>query len=219
MRQMYKELLYKEIRLCVHPTSLLFFALSAMLLIPNYPYYVVFFYSCLGVFFMCLQGRENHDIFYSLLLPVEKKDLVKARIGAVALIEIVQILLAIPFMFLRSTFPVPGNLVGMDANWALLGLGFIMLGGFNIVFFGRYYKKPESVGGAFAWGSVWITLYMLVAEASAHICPFVMNVLDGPNSSFFAVKFAVFVGGFTVFVLLSLFAYKRGSRSFEKLDL
>ena len=37
-----KKLLYKEIRLGMHPTNPLFLGLSAMLLIPNYPYYVIF---------------------------------------------------------------------------------------------------------------------------------------------------------------------------------
>ena len=43
-----KHLLYKEWRLAMHPTALLFLPLSAMLLIPNYPYYVIFFYTSLG---------------------------------------------------------------------------------------------------------------------------------------------------------------------------
>ena len=44
-------LLQKEIRLAMHPTVPIFLLLSAMLLIPNYPYYVAFFYTGLGVFF------------------------------------------------------------------------------------------------------------------------------------------------------------------------
>ena len=47
-----KNLLLKEYRLAMHPTVLIFLALSAMLLIPSYPYYVVFFYTALGVFFV-----------------------------------------------------------------------------------------------------------------------------------------------------------------------
>ena len=33
----------KEMRLAMHPASLGFLALSALLLVPNYPYYVTFF--------------------------------------------------------------------------------------------------------------------------------------------------------------------------------
>lgn len=216
---MFKNLLYKEFKLSLHPTSLIFFALSAMLLIPNYPYYVVFFYACLGVFFMCLQGRENHDISYSLLLPIEKKDIVKARISAVVLIELAQMIFAIPFMLIRGLFPIPGNQVGMDANWSLLGLSFIMLGLFNLIYFTYYYKHPQKVGTAFAWGSLGITLFMIVAESTAHAVPFVVNVLDGPNAEHTAVKLITLVVGLFVFSAMTYLAYKKSARSFETLDL
>ena len=55
-------LLRKELRLAVHPTSWIFLGLSLMLLIPSYPYYVAFFYTGLGIFFTCLSARENQDI-------------------------------------------------------------------------------------------------------------------------------------------------------------
>lgn len=216
---MFKNLLYKEFKLSLHPTSLIFFALTAMLLIPNYPYYVVFFYACLGVFFMCLQGRENHDIFYSLLLPIEKKDIVKARMGAVALIELAQVILAIPFMILRGLMPLPGNQVGMDANWSLLGLSLAMLGLFNFVYFTYYYRHPQKVGTAFAWGSVVITLFMVFAELAAHIIPFVANVLDGPNAEHALAKLLTLTIGILIFVFMTYVAYKKSAKSFEALDL
>ena len=45
-----KNLMRKELLLAMHPASMLFLLLSAMLLIPNYPYYVICFYTCLGTF-------------------------------------------------------------------------------------------------------------------------------------------------------------------------
>ena len=61
-------LLRKELRLAVHPTSWIFLGLSLMLLIPSYPYYVAFFYTGLGIFFTCLSARENQDISCSRCL-------------------------------------------------------------------------------------------------------------------------------------------------------
>ena len=40
-----KNLLYKEFRLAIHPTVYIFFLLTALLLVPSYPYYVSFFLS------------------------------------------------------------------------------------------------------------------------------------------------------------------------------
>ncbi len=57
-----KNLLYKEFRLASHPAAFLFLGLAAMMMIPNYPLTVTFFYPCLGAFFICLNGRENRDV-------------------------------------------------------------------------------------------------------------------------------------------------------------
>ena len=57
-----KSLLNKELRLAMHPAAWIFLALSALVLVPNYPYYITFFYTCLGIYFICLSGRENQDL-------------------------------------------------------------------------------------------------------------------------------------------------------------
>ena len=69
---MLSKLLYKEFKLALHPAAVLFLLLSSMMLIPNYPMYVLFFYNTLGIFFICLSGRENHDLAYSLSLPTRR---------------------------------------------------------------------------------------------------------------------------------------------------
>ena len=104
-----KNLLYKELKLALHPTTYLFLGLSALLLIPNYPYYITFFYTTLGIFFLCLNGRENRDIYYSMLLPIRKRENVKARFVTVVIVELLQILLAVPFAVLRNNFYPEGN--------------------------------------------------------------------------------------------------------------
>ena len=96
-----KNLMRKELVLAMHPASVLFLLLSAMLLIPNYPYYVICFYTCLGTFFICLTGRENRDIEFTALLPVRKTDLVRARVFTVMLMQLAQLVIAVPFAVFR----------------------------------------------------------------------------------------------------------------------
>ena len=49
-------------------------ALSALVLVPNYPYGVVFFYSTLGLFFICLGGRGDiHRQHFRGYVPSEKE--------------------------------------------------------------------------------------------------------------------------------------------------
>lgn len=212
-------LLYKEFKLAMHPTSLIFLSLSAMMLIPNYPYYVTFFYTSLGIFFMCLSGRENNDIFYTMMLPVRKKDIVKSRFLFVVVIQLAQVLTAIPFAYIRSLYDLPGNQVGIDANTAFFGLSFLMMGLFNLVFFTNYYKNTDKVGAAFGWGSLVMTVFMIIAEASVHIVPFMKNYLDTKDPNFIEYKLMVLVVGILVYSVLTLVAYKNSVRSFEALDL
>ena len=63
------QILYKELRLVLHPAALLFVLFGVMLLIPSYPYYVAIFYGTLGVFFCFMNARENRDVYYSAVLP------------------------------------------------------------------------------------------------------------------------------------------------------
>lgn len=214
-----KNLLLKEFKLAMHPTAIIFLSLSMMLIIPNYPYYVTFFYTGLAVFFTCLGGRENHDIYYTMSLPVRKKDIVKARFLLVIILQLLQLLLAVPFAILRQSFNLPGNQVGMDANIAFFGFSFIMLGIFNLVFFGIYYKDVNKVGKAFGISSIAVFGYMIIAEACAHIIPFVKNDLDTKDTQYLSYKMIVLAAGFLIYLLLTLISYSKSVKNFEALDL
>lgn len=211
-------LLYKEFKLALHPTGLIFLSLSLMLLIPNYPYYVTFFYTGLALFFTCLSGRENGDIHYMLLLPVRKREIVKARLGLAVLIELAQIAIAVPVAVVRNNMMPANNAAGMEANIAFFGLTFLMLGIFNYVFFTRYYKDPEQVGKSFIWATVAVFVYMALAEASVHAVPFVRDCLDTKDPAFLTAKLIVLTIGLALYALLTLRAYHKSAQTFEKLD-
>ena len=201
----------KEMRLAMHPASLGFLALSALLLVPNYPYYVTFFYTSLGIFFICLGGRENKDVEYSLLLPIAKTDAVKARF--------LTVLLAVPFALLRQQMAVPLNQVGIEANIAFFGFSFVMLGIFNFVFFLVYYKDVRQVGKAFLIASTAVFLYTAVMETLVHIVPFFALRLDTLDPQFLTEKLTVLVLGFILFLLLTFGSARTAMKNFEKQDV
>lgn len=214
-----KKLLKKEFTLALHPTTWLFVLLASMLLIPNYLYFVVFFYSCLGTFFITLAGRENNDITFSLLLPVEKRSIVKARILMISILELSQIGLAVPFVLLNQRLYAEGNLAGLDANIALLGLGLVFFGIFNYVFFTSHYRDVRKVGKPFLYGCLAITVFMLAVEASVHAAPFVRDRIDSRDPQHMALKLAIVAAGLVIFLLLTLLSYRRSARAFEIQDL
>ena len=58
-------LLWKELRLAAHPTLFVFLFMGALLLIPAYPYCVVFFFGCLGPTLTFVYGREDAFVSHS----------------------------------------------------------------------------------------------------------------------------------------------------------
>lgn len=214
-----RNLLRHELRLVVHPTNWIFLALSAMLLIPNYPYYVVFFYGCLGFLFTFTEARENQDFLFLSLLPFGKRDLVKSRFLLVILFQLAQLLLSVPFAALRQSFAIPGNAAGMDAGIALFGLALPMLGIFNWVFLGSFFRKPARVGTAFLKGCLALAVYMALAETAAFVIPFFRDTLDTPDPAHLGAKFAVLATGAAIYVLLNALAYRDCGKAFEKVDL
>lgn len=214
-----KNLLYKEFSMALHPTAIIFLTFSAMMLIPNYPLYTVFFYSTLALFFICLTGRENKDVFYTMLLPVSKRDIVKARMAMAVIFQLLQAVLIVPFMFLRARLPIGANAAGMDANAAFIGLSLVMLGFANLVFFTSYYKDVNKVGKSFLLSSAVTFGFILVAEASAHIVPFVKNNLDTTDSENMPYRLVVLAIGIVVYAILTYTAYRISADRFEKQDI
>lgn len=115
-------LLYKQLRLVCHPMTPVFCLFGVMVLIPNYPYTVIFFYVTLGLFFTFLNMREQKDIYYSALLPVPKRDTVKAGCLFTVLIELLSLVLLAPFAALAVHLqPGKDNLVGLDPQRGAAG--------------------------------------------------------------------------------------------------
>lgn len=214
-----RKLLKKELRLALHPTAPIFLLLSSMLMIPNYPYLVIFFYTGLAVFFICMTGRENHDIDFTMLLPVAKRDVVRSRILLVVLLEIAQLILAVPFAWLRQTLIPEPNAAGMDANVALMAFALVQMGLFNAVYFRMYYKNVRKVGVSFILASAVTFLYICVVEVSAHTVPFVRDVLDTPDPAHIAVKLLMLLIGAALFALLTWLTCRSAEKSFEQQDL
>jgi hypothetical protein len=216
-----KNLLVKELRLARHPTVFIFLFLGMMLLIPNYPYFVTFIYTCLSIFFIFLQGRENKDILFTVSLPVNKGDVVKARCLFIAAIEIAEILAAVPFAILGARInPSPaGNEVGIEANVAFFGLVFMMYAIFNLVFLPIVYRTAFKLGRALILASLATTLFIIGVEAAVRFVPVLNQALDTTDATRQVAQLPVLGGGLAIFVLSMLLAYRLSARRFARVDL
>lgn len=190
-----------------------------MVFIPNYPYEVMFFFSGLSAFFICLTGRENKDLHFSCVLPVEKREVAAARVLFCMILQLAQIVLCVPFIAIKSAWINMPNLAGMEANAAFLGFGLMMLGGFNLIFFPLYFKNPNKVGKPFAFGAVFIFLAVAAVTVCCQIAPLFKDVLDTRDPLYFGAKAVVFAIGAAVYAAASFLSVKLSQRNFEKADL
>ena len=190
-----------------------------MLLIPSYPYYVAFFYVCLGIFFLFLNGRENNDVFFTTTLPVKKSDVVKARCITVALIETVTIIISVPFAFLGVAINpnAAGNEAGIEANVAFFGFVFIMFAIFNVIFIPKFYKTTLKLGMPFVLSSTAMVIFIGVAEVFTNAV--FKDFLDTTESDIMIKQIPILVAGIAIFLILTFAAYKLASKRFEEVDL
>lgn len=211
--------LKKELCLASHPTAAIMLCLSSMVLIPNYPYTVIFFYTTLALFFMCMSGRENNDINYSIMLPVAKSDIPKGRITFAVLLQLTQIILTALFSLLRRAILPMENAAGMEANTVLLAMGFIIYAVFNLTFFTRYYRDPTKIGVPFVISSIVTFVLVALFEALTHTVPFFMDVLDTPDFNYIGEKLILLITAAVFYVISTAVTLHLSAKSFEKIDL
>ena len=213
-----KTLLYKQRRLASHPMTPVFCLSGIMLLIPNYPYSVAFFYVTLGLFFTFLNMREQKDIYYSALLPLRKRDTVRAAVAFTVLVELLSVVITALFCLLSAKLqPGKDNAVGMDANLMLLGAGFVLYGVFNLVFFVCLYRSGYKVGAAYLKANLALWPMMLLAEALPHFPSLLwLNRVDTQAN---LRQIPILLFGIAVFAVLTILAYRRSAGLYERVDL
>lgn len=143
--------------------------MGALTLVPAYPYGVVFFFGCLGIFQTFINARENKDAFFTAALPVNKRDVVRAKCQLLAAAQLGQLLLTVPFALLRVVLLPNGNPAGIEANVAYFGCGLLIYAAFNAVFLISFYKTAYKAGKAFLLGVIPVTLGIGVMETLAHV--------------------------------------------------
>ena len=155
-------LLYKEIRLVAHPTSIVFAFLGCLVLVPSYPYSVIFMFGCLAPYITFLNARETNDVWYTAVLSVTKRESVLGKCLLVVFFQLFQLLFSVPFVLLRNILNIANNPVGLDATVAWYGFGLILYAVFDLVFLTTFYKSGYRVGKSFILAAIPMVFLMVV---------------------------------------------------------
>jgi hypothetical protein len=211
------KLLYKELILAAHPTSIVFAFLGCLVIVPAYPYTVIFMFGCLAPYITFLYARETNDAWYTAILPVTKRESVKGKFLLIISIQLFQLILSIPFVFLRNIMEMQNNPVGIDATVAWYGFGMIIYAVFDLIFFPTYYKNGYKAGKAFVIAAIPLLLFMIAVEACAHVP--VLAWLDRYAPQDMLMQTPILLIGILCYILLLSIAYRVSVTRFEKVDL
>ena len=210
-------LLYKEVRLAAHPTSIVFAFLGCLVLVPSYPYSVIFMFGCLAPYITFLNARETNDVWYTAVLPVTKRESVLGKCLLVVSLQLFQLLFSVPFALLRNTLNITNNPVGLDATIAWYGLGFFLYAVFDLAFLTAFYKNGYKVGKSFILAAVPVVLLMAAIEAASHIPALVW--MDSCQPKHLLMQLPVLTAGIFCYSIFIPLAYRISIKRFEKVDL
>ena len=215
-------LIKKEIALCMHPTAFIFLLFAVLVFVPNYPYEVIFFFSCLSIFFCCMMTRENGDIAFSCALPVKKEHIPLAKMLVVFGLQGIILLLVGIFGAVKGTV-LPAeqyvNQAGISANIVLVGNGAVLFGVFNLIFFPRYFRSPDKIGVPFVIGAAAVFLLISVFIVLRWATPLYSVTLNGLNSANSGAKAVALIVGMAIYAIMSAISCKLSIKRFQSIDI
>ena len=229
-----KALLYKELKLAMHPICYVFIALFPfMILIPSYPIAIGFLYvlTCYPILFLgANKGQQSNDLLYSTLLPIRKKDIVKARIMTVLLMHLVFIALTSALyplaVFITNSIndaaiaadpsAKPVVVPGLGLNSYVLVLAIVIIGYAiaDLIFFPIYYKNGKSIVMSTLMMILGFVLYLGIFTIGL---PFIPG-LEWINELPLYVQFIILGVSLIIYIALHLVVYKVSYKRLEKVD-
>ena len=210
-------LLYKEMRLVAHPTSIVFAFLGCLVLVPSYPYSVVFMFGCLAPYITFVNARETNDLWYTAVLPMTKRESVLGKCLLVVSFQLFQLLFSVPFAILRDAMNMANNPVGLDATVAWYGFGFFLYAVFDLLFLTAFYKSGYKAGKSFILAAIPVIFLMVAIEAASYIPALVW--LDSCRPEHLLMQLPILIAGIVCYGVLVPLAYRISAKRFEKVDL
>ena len=216
-----KILLYKEFVLTTPLLTFLFLAFTVMTFIPGYPILCGAFFVCFGIFQSYQSGREDNDLLYTVLLPVQKSDAVKSKYAAAMVLQIIAFILFAIFTCLRMVFlsdaVVYTTNALMGANLVFLAFVLLIFTAFNVVFIGGFFKTAYGFGKPFVMFIIVNFALIAIAETLHHLPGLEwMNALDFGNV---LRQLRVLLAAVLFYFSATAVSCRISEKRFEKIDL
>ena len=215
------KLLNKEFRLACSPLSWIFLIAAGMTMLPGYPILMGAFFVCFGVFHSFQNAREANDVLYTVLLPVRKRDFVRAKFAFTCCIQLLGFVLMAALTALRMTALAGGPAyVGnalMNATPLFLAFSLLIFTAFNVFFLGGFFRSGYKIGIPFLCFGIATLLLIFIGEA-LHFIPG-LKFFNAPAGERLGLQFALLGGAAAVCAVGTALSCRVSMERFERIDL
>ncbi len=216
-----KALMKKEWTLAASPLTYIFLAFAVLTLVPGYPILVGGFFVCLGIFYTFQFSREYNDILYTALLPVEKRDVVKAKFAFAVSIQMISFglnagLVLLRLMVLKNVQVYVENPL-LSANLVYLGCLLVIFGLFQMIFLSGFFKTAYYFGKPFVLFCIAAFFVVGLAETLIHVPG--LAWLNGVAGSSLIRQLPVFLLCVILYIAGTAYSLKKSQKRFAQIDL
>ncbi|RIX53863.1 hypothetical protein D3P08_06285 [Paenibacillus nanensis] len=214
-------LLIKELKLSVSPIFYVMpFLTGALMLIPGWLYFlVVLYFTFITVPNMFGGYKSQNDLIFTSMLPVTKKEIVKAKVAVIVILELLHIVVAMIYGLISILLYPNMDYLFFKPTLGFWGLNFVMMAIFNLIFIVMYFKTAYKYGAAtfaavaaallFAGGAEWLGIQN----------SFVSDLLKGTGADNIAVQLLILIMGVAIFAIMTIIAYHIANKRFEKVEI
>lgn len=219
-----KNLLYKELRLCLTPQAIIFGCLSVLIVIPGWPSLIAFIYTFVGFFVIFPVAIANRDLEFTAILPIRKRDLATGKTLLGMIFELGSVILSIPFALIKAflinpNLPAEQSYTELGINFALYGIVLGLCGIFNLIFLWLYYKSPYKTVKAQIFAALGIIVLITLIMAYFMIDKNATTVVNTYTGLGLLTQLLILGGGLALFVAMSYLAARLAGKRLESIDL
>lgn len=218
---MFGNMLYKEFKLTNPGVYIFTFITPLLVFASNWPAMTPYIYTVMTTYLMFVYAVQNKDLEYTVTLPIRKRDVVKARVLWLCVIQLVTIVLGAVAAYFKYTT----NFIAQEAFIPFYSVGsfgylFVVLGISDLFFLAFAYKKTDT---KYLWqflcdiilAFVLIIPHWILCDNNDIYDKF-MNSYDFDSS---IRQIPILIVGILIWFGLHVLAYKIAAKSFEKVDM
>ncbi|MEJ8305149.1 ABC-2 transporter permease [Saccharibacillus sacchari] len=214
-------LLLKEVRLGVNP---FFFVLplitGALMLVPGWLYFIVPLYFCMITIPNIFGGyKSQNDLMFTSMLPVNKKNVVQAKVLLIVLLEVLHVVTAMIYGKISLSLYPHLHYIFFKPTPGFWGLTLVMLALFNLFFISMYFKTAYKYGAATLVASTVAVLFAVEAEWLGIQNQFVSDLFKGSGSTDGLTHYSILFTGVLIFAAFTFIAYRIAYQRFKKVEV